>query len=154
MFIKLDNLKIIFFVFFMLPKLGFAEELVCSCISFNSSSTHTEGSKVETFAQNNCPKKDHKILLDYDDGFMSITFKNNNKSYDLDIAKDEEKYIKGEYFKDKKNFMKVHFNKKNYTLRISRTSYVSTKPIFIPKLDIYNEGLIINSKYKLKLKCV
>ncbi len=146
-------IKFVLLIIFILPNTSFSSELECACISFNATGSITKGSKTENYPDKKCPDINPIILIDYDEGFMSITFQNNSKTYDLEILKDEKAYISGIHKEDKKNFIKVHLNKKKKIVRVTRESYLYNPPLSIPKLNIYNEAFTSINKYKLKVQC-
>ena len=78
-------IKFVLLIIFILPNTSFSSELECECISYNKASTYIEGSKTKSYPSNKCPDVNPIILIDYDEGFMSITFPHNNKTYDLQV---------------------------------------------------------------------
>ena len=152
MFFNKKLIKFVLLIIFILPNTSFSNEYTCNCKSLNMSGWSMKGSDKSEKNSKDCSHLPN-VIIDYVEGFFSITFPKINKTFNLDIKNDEKKYVTASEKRDSKNFKKIHFDKKKKVLRFSASTFIQTSAISVPKANLYSEAFTLSSKTNAKFQC-
>ena len=133
--------------FFVATEISVATEYLCTCKKKSGHYFVKENFIVKEDEKiSGCSEKKWELILEYEEGFISLGAVDGTWERQMDIVKETNSFVKAEAEQEGKNHFKINFNKNSRTLRHDVRTHTHMEAIWNGDKIVFPERL---SDYKI-----